>query len=60
MTILHNFIINEALYGWNVRFYLAALLQLSDGSSRMEVAYEVCLQILIFNNFDADVCWTEH
>ncbi|EIM89942.1 uncharacterized protein STEHIDRAFT_50368 [Stereum hirsutum FP-91666 SS1] len=40
LTALQNFVINEGLYGWNVRFYLAALQQLSDGSAKMDVAYE--------------------
>lgn len=43
--------INEGLYGWNVRFYLAALQQLSDGSAKMDVAYEVRSPLFSCVNF---------
>lgn len=40
LIILQNFVINEGLRRWDVRFYLAAIKKASSGAMRMEVAYE--------------------
>jgi phosphatidylinositol N-acetylglucosaminyltransferase subunit H len=41
MISLHDFVINEGLHRWNVRFYLAAI-KLSGEEVSLQVAYEVC------------------
>ncbi|ETW85990.1 hypothetical protein HETIRDRAFT_122293 [Heterobasidion irregulare TC 32-1] len=40
LIILQNFVINEGLRRWDVRFYLAAIKKASSGAMSMEVAYE--------------------
>ena len=48
LIILQNFVINEGLRRWDVRFYLAAIKKASSGAMSMEVAYEVnCRMIFI-------------
>ncbi|KAI0692385.1 hypothetical protein BC835DRAFT_1416591 [Cytidiella melzeri] len=37
---LHDFIINEGIRGWNVRYYLAAIQQTPHTNNTLEVAYE--------------------
>ena len=38
---LDDVILNEALYGWNVRYYMAALHHSAAGGSYLRVAFEV-------------------
>lgn len=40
-TYLQDFIINEGLRGWNVRYYLAAIEKSQDGAISLHVPYEV-------------------
>jgi len=40
MTSLHDFVINEGLHRWNVRFYLAAIKVSEDQALSLQVAYE--------------------
>ncbi|KAJ3478154.1 hypothetical protein NLI96_g9956 [Meripilus lineatus] len=40
LAFLHDFIINEGLRGWNVRYYLAALTKSQTGKLSLHVAYE--------------------
>ncbi|KAI0062332.1 hypothetical protein BV25DRAFT_1885654 [Artomyces pyxidatus] len=40
LTELQDFVINEGLRGWDVRYYLAALYKPSAGVLRVKVAYE--------------------
>ena len=44
---LRDFIINEGLHGWNVRYYLAAIKGEMDGNTTLHVAYEVRERALI-------------
>ncbi|VDB82798.1 unnamed protein product [Peniophora sp. CBMAI 1063] len=37
---LDDLILNEALYGWNVRYYMAALYRTEGREIRLHVAYE--------------------
>lgn len=37
---LEDFLINEGLYGWNVRYYCVALNRTPQGSLQLEVAFE--------------------
>lgn len=47
MIYLHDFVINEGLHRWNVRFYLTAIKQSGDQVS-LQVAYEVgCYQVIL-------------
>jgi hypothetical protein len=41
LTMLEDFIINEGLRRWNVRFYLAAMLRDANDNFSLHVAYEV-------------------
>lgn len=43
---LDDIILNEALYGWNVRYYMAVLYRSENGRPRMHVAFEVQLRAL--------------
>lgn len=38
---LEDFLINEGLYGWNVRYYSVAINRTPQGSLQLEVAFEV-------------------
>ena len=38
---LEDFLINEGLYGWNVRYYCVAMNRTPHGSLQLEVAFEV-------------------
>ncbi|PCH38121.1 hypothetical protein WOLCODRAFT_96527 [Wolfiporia cocos MD-104 SS10] len=40
LSTLQDFIINEGLHGWDVRYYLAAIQQSRTGAVSLEVAYE--------------------
>ena len=39
-SAISGVIINEGLYGWNVRYYLAVLTKL-EGAQSMDILYEV-------------------
>lgn len=41
LMYLQDFVINEGLRGWNVRYYLTAIQNSDDGKKSLEVAYEV-------------------
>ncbi|EIN07451.1 hypothetical protein PUNSTDRAFT_71461, partial [Punctularia strigosozonata HHB-11173 SS5] len=41
MTVLQDVVINEALHGWNVRYYLAVLCRYTDDQVEIDVAFEV-------------------
>ncbi|KZV71869.1 hypothetical protein PENSPDRAFT_675151 [Peniophora sp. CONT] len=43
MAELEDIVLNEALYGWNVRYYMAALHRSDDGEPRLQVAFETIL-----------------
>lgn len=38
---LEDFLINEGLHGWNVRYYCVAVSRTPQGSPQLEVAFEV-------------------
>ena len=38
---LQDFVINEGLRGWNIRYYLAAIEKPKEGGISIHVAYEV-------------------
>lgn len=38
---LHNVVVNEGLYRWNVRYYLVAIRRVGAHGHRLEVAFEV-------------------
>ncbi|KAK0459613.1 uncharacterized protein EV420DRAFT_276220 [Desarmillaria tabescens] len=40
LSILRDVVINEGLYGWNVRYYLAAIVQDGSGATSLAVAFE--------------------
>ncbi|KIP08186.1 hypothetical protein PHLGIDRAFT_390456 [Phlebiopsis gigantea 11061_1 CR5-6] len=40
LTCLQDFVINEGLHGWNVRYYLAALEQSPHGTISLHVPFE--------------------
>lgn len=40
LAMLQDFIINEGLHGWNVRYYLATIKRSQSGVIGLEVAYE--------------------
>lgn len=48
---LQDIIINEALYGWNVRYYLAFLVNVDDERFSMEIAYKV--RITVFYRYNS-------
>jgi len=39
--ILRDVVINEALYGWNVRYYIVAITQPKDRTTTLQVAFPV-------------------
>lgn len=41
LASLQDFIINEGLWGWNVRYYLAAIHYSQQDTLSLRVAYEV-------------------
>jgi hypothetical protein len=40
---LDDVVINEALYGWNVRYYIVALTRAGNGETVLKVAFPVSL-----------------
>lgn len=46
LTNLRDVIINEALYGWNVRYYLAAVKEHPSTGFSLDVIFEVSLDCL--------------
>lgn len=40
---LDDVVINEALYGWNVRYYIVALTKAGNGDTVLKVAFPVSL-----------------
>lgn len=47
MSSLQDFVINEGLRRWSVRYYLTAIYRRRSGSYAMQVAYEVSLPLVI-------------
>ena len=43
MSALQDFVINEGLHGWNVRYYLTAIQRKGQNDHILQVAYEVGL-----------------
>ncbi len=43
LTALQDVIINEGLWGWNVRHYLAAVKENTATAYSLDVVFEVCL-----------------
>ena len=43
---LEDFLINEGIRGWDVRYYLVAITRTSQGTIKLEVAFEVCTTVL--------------
>lgn len=43
MSALQDFVINEGLQGWNVRYYLTAIQRKGQNDHILQVAYEVGL-----------------
>lgn len=43
MSTLQDFVINEGLHGWNVRYYLTAIERKNPNDFALQVAYEVGL-----------------
>lgn len=49
LSTLRDVVINEGLYGWNVRYYLVAIVQDRSGATSLAVVFEVnpdCLHML--------------
>ncbi len=42
LTVIRDVIINEGLFGWNVRYYLAIMIEDPSGHQAIHVAFEVC------------------
>lgn len=43
-SALEDFLINEGIRGWDIRYYLVAITRTSHGSIKLEVAFEVNLE----------------
>lgn len=41
LTALRDFVINEGLHGWSVRYYLAAMQESPNGGITIDVPFEV-------------------
>lgn len=46
LAFLQDFVINEGLRRWDVRYYLAAVTKTEDGVTNLHVTYEVCISLL--------------
>lgn len=46
---LEDFLINEGLRGWNVRYYLVAINRTTQGALQLEVAFEVRITVLMIH-----------
>ncbi|KAI0807406.1 hypothetical protein C8Q74DRAFT_1377717 [Fomes fomentarius] len=44
---LEDFLINEGLRGWNVRYYLVSINRTTQGALQLEVAFEVRIIVLV-------------
>lgn len=51
LTYLQDFVINEGLHGWNVRYYLAALEQSPLDTISLHVPYQVCYLRIAYKAF---------
>jgi hypothetical protein len=48
MSALHDFVINEGLRRWNIRYYLTAIQKKGSNDFVLQVAYEVSLYCRVF------------